>query len=69
MGYTKWIKWKIYNPRSVVKALANNHCESYWTNTGAMDEVTEYLKYNALEIRDNVLEMVSGEEIYIIIDE
>ena len=30
---------KIYNPRSVVKALVNNYCESYWTNTGAMNEV------------------------------
>lgn len=35
---------EIYNPRSVVKALQNNYCESYWTNTGAMDEVAEYLK-------------------------
>ena len=25
---------KIYNPRSVVKALQNDYCESYWTNTG-----------------------------------
>ena len=34
-----------------------------------MDEVAEYLKYNTLEIRDDVIEMVSGEEIDIIIDE
>ena len=60
---------KIYNPRSVVKALQNGYCESYWTNTGAMDEVAKYLKYNILEIRDDVIEMVSGEEIDIFIDE
>ncbi|SHK20079.1 AAA family ATPase [Tepidibacter formicigenes] len=60
---------KIYNPRSVVKALQNNYCESYWTNTGKMDEVAEYLKYNTLEIRDDVIEMVSGEEVDITIDE
>lgn len=47
----------------------NNNCESYWTNTGAMDEVVQYLKYNTLEIRDDVIEMVSGEEIDIYIDE
>ena len=29
--------------------------ESYWTNTRAMDEVAEYLKYNTLEIRDDVI--------------
>lgn len=60
---------KIYNPRSVVKALQNSYCESYWTNTGAMDEVAEYLKYNTLEIRDDAIEMVSGKEIDITIDE
>lgn len=68
-GYLTAKGIKIYNPRSVVKALQNNYCESYWTNTGAMDEVAEYLKYNTLEIRDDIIEMVSGEEIDIIIDE
>lgn len=68
-GYLTANEIKIYNPRSVVKALQNNYCESYWTNTGAMDEVAEYLKYNNLDIRDDVIEMVSGEEIDIIIDE
>jgi len=68
-GYLTAKGIKIYNPRSVVKSLQNNHCESYWTNTGAMDEVAEYLKYNTLEIRDDVIEMVSGQEIDIIIDE
>lgn len=67
-GYLTAKGIKIYNPRSVVKALQNNYCESYWTNTGAMDEVAEYLKYNVLEIRDEVIEMVSGQEIDIIID-
>lgn len=68
-GYLSARGVKIYNPRSVVKALQNTYCESYWTNTGAMDEVAEYLKNNTLEIRDDVIEMVSGEEIDIIIDE
>jgi len=68
-GYLTAKGIKVYNPRSVVKALQNNYCESYWTNTGAMDEVVEYLKYNILEIRDDVIEMVSGEEIDITIDE
>lgn len=68
-GYLTAKGIKIYNPRSVVKALQNNYCESYWTNTGAMDEVAKYLKYNILEIRDDVIEMVAGEEIDIFIDE
>ena len=36
-GYLTAKGIKIYNPRSVVKALQNDYCESYWTNTGAMD--------------------------------
>ncbi len=68
-GYITAKGTRLYNPRSVVKALQNNYLESYWTNTGAMDEVAEYLKYNTLDIRDDVIEMVSGEEIDIVIDE
>ena len=68
-GYLTAKGLKIYNPRSVVKALQNDFCESYWTNTGAMDEVAKYLKYNTLEIRDDVIEMISGGEIDLIIDE
>lgn len=68
-GYLTAKGIKIYNPRSVVKALENSYCESYWTNTGAMDEVAEYLKYNTLDIRDDVIEMISGEEIDITINE
>ena len=68
-GYLTAEGIKVYNPRSVVKALSNNHCESYWTNTGAMDEVAQYLKYNIHDIREDVIEMVAGNEIDIIIDE
>lgn len=68
-GYFTATEIKIYNPRSVVKALQNNYCDSYWTNTGEMNEVAEYLKYKVLDIREEVIEMVSGEEIDIIINE
>ena len=68
-GYLTARGIRIYNPRSVVKALQNNYCESYWTNTGAMDEVGQYLKYNTLEVRDDVLKMISGEGIDIDIEE
>ncbi|MGL6106538.1 AAA family ATPase [Romboutsia sp.] len=68
-GYMTATGIKIYNPRSVVLALSNNHCQSYWTNTGAMDEVLQYLKYNTLEVKDDVIKMVNGEEIEIEVDE
>ena len=68
-GYINEDGEKIYNPRSVVKSLLNKKCRSYWTNTGAMDEVTKYLKYNIHDIREDVIEMVAGNEIDIIINE
>ncbi len=68
-GYITEEGTKIYNPRSVVKALQSKKCRSYWTRTGAMDEVVGYLKYNTLEIREDVIEMVSGQEIDITIKE
>ncbi|MGL5417390.1 MAG: AAA family ATPase [Clostridium sp.] len=68
-GYINENENRLYNPRSVVKALKNGICKSYWTNTGAMDEVIDLIKYDILEIRDDIIEMVSGEEIDITIDE
>ncbi|MGL5087756.1 MAG: AAA family ATPase [Clostridium sp.] len=68
-GYINEYGTRIYNPRSVVKALQSKKCRSFWTNTGAMDEVAIYLKYNTLEIRDDVIQMVSGQEVDITIDE
>ncbi|MGN1033575.1 MAG: AAA family ATPase, partial [Intestinibacter sp.] len=68
-GYSTVNDIKLYNPRSVISALENNYCESYWTNTGSMSGVLEYLKYNILDVRDDVIKMVSGEEIEINIDE
>lgn len=68
-GYLTEEGTKIYNPRSVVKALQSRRCQSYWTNTGAMNEVITYLKYNILEVRDDVIKMVAGETIDLFIHE
>ena len=50
-----------YNVISISFTEVNNNCKSYWTNTGAMDEVTEHLKCNILDIRGDVIAMVSRE--------
>lgn len=59
-GYAVGEGGRIYNPRSVVLALINGRCQSYWTRTGRMDEVLFFLKYNFCEVRDDVIKMVSG---------
>lgn len=58
-GYTAADGTKLYNPRSVVCALEDEYCQSYWTRTGKMDEVLFFLKYNIGEVRDDIVKMVN----------
>ncbi len=58
-GYQTQSGERLYNPRSVVCALENAVCQSYWTRTGRIDEVLFFLKYNIGEVRDDVVKMVN----------
>lgn len=58
-GYQTRSGERLYNPRSVVCALEDGACQSYWTRTGRMDEVLFFLKYNINEVRDDVIQMVN----------
>ncbi len=58
-GYQTKTGARLYNPRSVVCALEDGVCQSYWTRTGKMDEVLFFLKYNIAEVRDDVVKMVN----------
>ena len=49
---------RLYNPRSVVCALEDGVCQSYWTRTGKKDEVLYFLKYNIAEVRDDIIKMI-----------
>lgn len=59
-GYLNDSGEKIYNPRSVVKALQNEKCRNYWTATGKLDEVLFYLKYNISDVRNDTVKMVNN---------
>lgn len=58
-GYAARAGMKLYNPRSVVCALEDGCCQSYWTRTGKIDEVLFFLKYNIGEVRNDVIKMVN----------
>ncbi len=62
-GYVTDEGKRLYNPRSVVMALGRGKCQSYWTRTGRMDEVLYFLKYNIVEVRDDVIKMVNGQSV------
>lgn len=59
-GYKTFKGEDIFNPRSVAFALSDGVCQSYWTNTGPMDEISYYIENNVEEVRDDVVKMVSG---------
>ncbi len=59
-GYKTHDGIDLYNPRSVVYALDDGVCQSYWTNTGAFDGILEYINMNIDGIKDDVIKMISG---------
>jgi len=50
----------LYNPRSVISALTRGICQSYWTNTGPMDEIIYHINQNIEEVKNDVVQMVSN---------
>lgn len=58
-GYQMKDGSRLYNPRSVVCALEDGTCQSYWTRTGKSDEVLFFLKHNIGEVKDDVVKMVN----------
>ena len=59
-GYHTCNNLQIYNPRSVSLALSYGVCQSYWTNTGPMDEILYYLKNDIDAVRNDVVKMITG---------
>lgn len=64
-GYRTQSGDRLYNPRSVVCALENGCCQSYWTQTGRMDEVLYYLKCNIGQVRDDAVKLVNHMPVFI----
>ena len=64
-GYQTAAGGRMYNPRSVVCALADNQISNYWTGSGPYDEIFYYIRNNIEDVRDDLALMVSGERIEI----
>ncbi len=59
-GYQTMSGKRLYNPRSVVGALAYNQIASYWTSSGPYDEIYYYVKHGSGELREEISLMMSG---------
>lgn len=55
---------RLYNPRSINKALSQNTVKDYWTETGPGTEILELVKNNVDAVKEDIIKMVSGEKIY-----
>ncbi|MBQ0000561.1 MAG: AAA family ATPase [Clostridiales bacterium] len=55
----------LFNPRSVNSALARGRCRNYWTETGPMTEIEDCIKNNIDAVREDLVQLVSGNSIEI----
>lgn len=59
-GYYTKKGGRVYNPRSVICALADNELANYWTSSGTYDSVFGYIKDNVAEVQDDIAVMYAG---------
>lgn len=59
-GYSIGDEPSIYNPYSVIEAIASGECDSFWTSTSAYDNVVTYIKMNYDGLKDDVIKMLTG---------
>jgi hypothetical protein len=70
MDFDELVKWydgyqigrqhSMFNPNSVMQAIYNESCESYWASTGAYDAVANYIQMNYEGLKDDVINMLAG---------
>ena len=53
----------LYNPKSVVEAVLKNKCKDYWTQTSAIEVVTNFMNYDHGVLKDTIAKMLSGQKI------
>ena len=56
---------QMFNPTSVMTAIYNRYCDSYWANTGAYDTVAAYIRMDFDGLKDDVLRLLAGESCFV----
>ena len=59
-GYQIGDQPSLYNPYSVIEAIAAGECDSYWSSTGAYDSIVTYIKMNFDGLKDDIIKMLAG---------
>ena len=50
----------IYNPNSVVQAMIDQDCDSYWKNTSSFASINTFITMNYAGLKDDVMTMLAG---------
>lgn len=59
-GYRIGDEPAMFNPNSVMQAVYDGWCSSYWASTGAYDAIAGYIKMNFDGLKDDILILLSG---------
>ena len=51
----------MFNPTSVMAAIYNDYCDSYWANTSAYDTVATYIRMGFDGLQEDVIRLLAGE--------
>lgn len=51
----------MFNPTSVMAAIYNDYCDSYWANTSAYDTVATYIRMDFDGLQEDVIHLLAGE--------
>ena len=64
-GYQIGNERSIFNPNSVMQAIDNGYCTSFWASTGAYDAVARYVQMNYEGLKDDIIAMLAGGRCYV----
>ena len=53
----------IYNPNSVISAIIDGKCKSYWSGTSSNEEVVNLINMNFDGIKDDIIHLIEGSTI------
>ncbi len=59
-GYQIGVQPSMFNPNSVMQAIDNGRCESFWASTGAFDSISDYIERNFDGLKDDILYVLAG---------
>ncbi len=59
-GYYSEDNKKLFNPRSVFKAMISGRCCNYWTETGPMSEISDCIENNVDAVKKDIIQLVSN---------